>query len=62
MTVLVVAVTALVAFGLSLAVFAYFFNRFMGAEDTVNLALTMHEINATDHAVPARKARAAGAA
>jgi hypothetical protein len=39
---------AAIAFGLSLFVFDYLFNRYMGKEDTAYLAAVMHEINDTD--------------
>ncbi len=51
-------------FGVALFAFAYLFNRFSGSDDTVALALTMHEINTVRPAPQAvkAKARAAGAA
>lgn len=51
-------------FGVALVVFAYFFHRFSGREDTDKLALTMHEINTVKPTPEAAKvkARAAGAA
>ena len=59
-----VALLAAVAFGLSLFVFAYLFNRFYGAEDTINLALVMREINEAESSASAAmtKTKAAGAA
>jgi len=38
-----VALLAAVAFGLALFVFSYLFNRFYGAEDTINLAQIMRD-------------------
>jgi hypothetical protein len=54
---------AAIAFGLSLFVFDYLFNRFMGYEDTEYLAAVMHEINRADRleGVPP-KAKTASAA
>ena len=59
-----VALLAAVAFGLSLFVFAYLFNRFYGTEDTNNLALIMREINEAESSASAAmtKTKAAGAA
>jgi len=59
-----VALLAAVAFGLSLFVFAYLFNRFYGAEDTNDLALIMREINEAESSASAAmtKTKAAGAA
>ena len=62
-----VSLVAAVAFGLSLFVFAYLFNRFYGAEDTVNLAQIMREINdaeasASSAMTAMTKTKAAGAA
>jgi len=59
-----VALLAAVAFGLALFVFAYLFTRFYGAEDTVNLASVMREINDAEDLASAAivKTRAAGAA
>jgi hypothetical protein len=47
---------AALAFGLSLFVFDYLFNRFMGKEDTDYLADVMHQINGADAAEPASAA------
>jgi hypothetical protein len=54
----------IVVFGLSLAVFAYFFYRFAGRDDTSQTALIMREINTVKPAPqPAKaKAKVAGAA
>lgn len=53
---------AAIAFGLALFVFYYFFIRYMGKEDTDNLAAVMREMNSVD-ALPAKtKTRSAGAA
>ena len=49
-------------FALALFVFAYFFNRFSGRDETVELALTMREINNAAFTSQAAKASAAGAA
>jgi len=62
-----VALVAAVAFGLSLVVFAYLFNRFYGAEDTADLAQIMREINdvetsASSAITAITKTKAAGAA
>jgi hypothetical protein len=59
-----VALLAAVAFGLSLFVFAYLFNRFYGAEDTIDLALIMREINEAETLASAAmtQTKAAGAA
>jgi hypothetical protein len=59
-----IALLAAIAFGLSLFVFAYLFNRFYGAEDTIDLALVMREINEaeTSAAAALTKTKAAGAA
>ncbi len=62
MSLLAVTLAVIAAFGFSLAVFAYFFLRYMGKEDTVTIALTMREIHAMEKVAPAAKARAAGAA
>jgi len=58
-----VALLAAVAFGLSLLVFAYLFNRFYGAEDTIDLAHIMREINEaeTSASVAMTKTKAVGA-
>jgi len=59
-----IALLAAIAFGLSLLVFAYLFNRFYGAEDTIDLALVMREINEAETfaAAAMTKTKAAGAA
>jgi hypothetical protein len=59
-----VALLAAVAFGLSLFVFAYLFNRFYGTEDTIDLALIMREINEAESSASSAmtKTKAAGAA
>jgi len=59
-----VALLAAVAFGLSLFVFAYLFNRFYGAEDTIDLSHIMREINDAETSASAAmtKTKAAGAA
>ena len=59
-----VALLAAVAFGLSLFIFAYLFNRFYGAEDTSDLALIMREINEAEISASAAmtKTKAAGVA
>jgi len=51
-------------FALALFVFAYFFDRFCGTDDTLELAMTMHEINNPEFAPQPAKAKAqtAGAA
>ena len=51
-------------FALALCVFAYFFNRFSGRDETVELAMTMREINNPEFASqPAKtKVQTAGAA
>jgi hypothetical protein len=58
------ALLSVVAFGLSLFVFDYLFNRFMGREDTNYLAAVMHEIHSTDAAAvpPRAKVKSASAA
>ena len=58
------ALLAVVAFGLSLFVFDYLFNRFMGREDTNYLAAVMREIHNMDAAAvqPKPKAKSASAA
>ncbi len=54
---------AAISFGLALFVFDYFFNRYMGNDDTEYLAATMREINKAEEAVAATaKSRAARAA
>ena len=62
-----VALVAAVTFGLSLFVFAYLFNRFYGAEDTIDLAQIMREINDVESSASSAmtamtKTKAAGAA
>lgn len=62
-----VALVAAVAFGLALFVFAYLFNRFYGAEDTIDLAQIMREINDVESSASSAmtamtKTKAAGAA
>ena len=59
-----VALLAAVAFGLALFVFSYLFNRFYGAEDTINLAQIMREINDAEVSASSAMTRrkAAGAA
>ena len=59
-----VGLLAAVAFGLSLFVFAYLFNRFYGAEDTMDLAQIMREINDVEASAASAmtKTKAAGAA
>ena len=50
---------AATAFGLALFVFDYFFNRYMGNDDTEALAAAMHEMNQADAPVVTNaKARA----
>jgi hypothetical protein len=51
-------------FAVALLVFAYFFDRSCGTDDTLELAMTMHEINNPEFAPePAKtKAQTAGAA
>jgi hypothetical protein len=59
-----VGLVAAVTFGLSLFVFAYLFNRFYGAEDTMDLAQIMREINDVEASASSAmtKTKAAGAA
>ncbi|HET8891626.1 MAG TPA: hypothetical protein VFQ41_22185 [Candidatus Angelobacter sp.] len=54
----------ILVFCLSLFVFAYFFNRFSGRDETVEIASILHEMNIVEQQPQAAKAkaRAAGAA
>jgi hypothetical protein len=61
MTLVVDVALFAVPFVLSLFVFAYFFNRFSGSDETPYYAAVMHEINTVEAAASATTAAAAQA-